>query len=152
MTRPSSEDATSEHSYQTSVTASLPNDQYLLAQQPYYQQPPTPSHEFYQQQNIQMGHVAVPEPAPIVTQNVQVPSPIDLQHAQQQYMQLMQQRYDQSRQGYLPPEYHQPQFAGHPLAEGHPLMVSYNPGFSYKAPARILNQPEGTDWGFLGVG
>ncbi|KAJ5730077.1 uncharacterized protein N7483_004585 [Penicillium malachiteum] len=41
MTRPSSEDATSEHSYQhhqPPVTVSIPNpnDQYLLAQQPYY--------------------------------------------------------------------------------------------------------------------
>ncbi|KAJ5086569.1 Zinc finger protein [Penicillium alfredii] len=186
LTRPSSEDATSEHSYQhpTPVTVSIPpNDQYLLAQQPYYPQSATPNHEFYSPQSVPMGSVPVHEAAPpIVTQNVPVTSPLNLPHAQphaqhphphpqhqpqhqphqshqqqqqqQQYMQLMQQRYDPNpRTTYLPPEYHQPPpFPGHQLPDAQSMMMSYHPNFQYKAPTRILNQPEGTDWGFLGVG
>lgn len=67
---------------------------------------------------------------------------------------MMQQRYDPNpRTNYMPPEYHQPQFPGHQLPDGQPMMVGYHPNFhQYKTPTRILNQPEGTDWGFLGVG
>ncbi|KAJ6016276.1 hypothetical protein N7540_010867 [Penicillium herquei] len=200
MTRPSSEDATSEHSYQhhqPPVTVSIPNpnDQYLLAQQPYYPNSATPNHEFYSPQNVQMGSVPVHEGAhPIVSQNVPVTQPMSMPHApppqappqhpshpqahpqghpqghpqphpqghpphpqghpqQQQYIQMMQQRYDPTpRTNYLPPEYHQPPYQGHQLPEGQPMMVGYHPNFQYKPPARILNQPEGTDWAFLGVG
>ncbi|PKY02807.1 putative C2H2 finger domain protein [Aspergillus campestris IBT 28561] len=148
ITRPSSEDATSEHSYHPPTAVSIPNDQYLLAQQPYYPHASTPNHEYYRQQNVPMTPVAVHEP-PIVTQNVPVTSPVDV-HAQQQYM-LMQQRYDQTRPDFVPPDYQQP-FQGIPMVDGHPLMPSYQPGFQYKSQTRILNQPEGTDWGFLGVG
>ncbi|KAJ5190740.1 Zinc finger C2H2 [Penicillium cinerascens] len=183
LTRPSSEDAASEHSYQhpTPATVSIPNahEQYLLAQQPYYPNSATPNHEFYSPQSVPMGQVPgqvpVHESAPIVTQNVPVTSPMNMTHAQhaqhpqhpqqhhhhqpghpqqhQQYMQMMQPRYDPSpRTNYMPPEYHQQPFPGHQLPEGQPMMVGYHPNFQYKPPARILNQPEGTDWGFLGVG
>lgn len=179
MTRPSSEDANSEHSYHqhqppVSVSIPNPNDQYLLAQQPYYPNSATPNHEFYSPPSVQMGSVphAVHDGAhPIVTQNVPVTSPINMPHAppqappphphpqahphpqHQQYLQMMQQRYDPTpRTNYLPPEYHQPPYQGHQLPEGQPMMVGYHPNFPYKTPTRILNQPEGTDWAFLGVG
>jgi len=72
---------------------------------------------------------------------------------QQQQQQQQQQRYDPTpRTSYLPQEYQQPPFPGHHMPEGQSMMVSYHPNFQYKPPARILNQPEGTDWGFLGVG
>ncbi|KAE8132332.1 hypothetical protein BDV38DRAFT_212191 [Aspergillus pseudotamarii] len=153
VTRPPSEDATSEHSYQTPVPASVPNDQYLLAQQPYYPHAQTPSHDFYPPTSLPITPVPVQDAPPIVTQSVPVTSPVDVHQAQQQYMQLMQQRYDPSRQGYsIPPEFQQP-FPGVPTMEGHPLMVTYPHNFQYKQhQTRILNQPEGTDWGFLGVG
>ncbi|KAJ5920746.1 Zinc finger C2H2 [Penicillium verhagenii] len=146
MTRPSSEDANSEHSYhqhQPPVSVSIPNhnEQYLLAQQPYYPNSATPNHDFYSPPTVQMGSVPVHEGAhPIVTQNVP-------------YIQMMQQRYDPTpRTNYLPPEYHQPPYQGHQLPEGQPMMVGYHPNLPYKNPTRILNQPEGTDWAFLGVG
>jgi hypothetical protein len=164
------------------VTVSIPNahEQYLLAQQPYYPNSATPNHDFYSPQSVPMGQVPgqvpVHESAPIGTQNVPVTSAMNVAHAQhpqqqhqqhqqqhhhqqpahpphQQYMQMMQPRYDPSpRTNYMPPEYHQPPFPGHQLPDGQPMMVGYHPNFQYKPPARILNQPEGTDWGFLGVG
>lgn len=172
LTRPSSEDATSEHSYQhhTPVTVSIPNgnDSYLLAQQPYYPNSATPNHDFYSPPSVHMATVPVHDSAPpIVTHNVPVTSSMNMPHApqqhaphhahpqqQQQYMHMMQQRYDPNpRTNYMPPEYHQPQFPGHQLPDGQPMMVGYHPNFhQYKTPTRILNQPEGTDWGFLGVG
>ena len=177
LTRPSSEDATSEHSYQhhqPPVTVSIPNpnDQYLLAQQPYYPNSATPNHEFYSPQNVQLGPVQVHDGAhPIVSQPAPVTSPMNMSHPppppqqhaqhpqhpqhpqQQQYLQMMQQRYDPTpRTTYLPPDYHPPHFQGHQLPEGQPMMVGYHPNFQYKTPTRILNQPEGTDWAFLGVG
>lgn len=155
MTRPPSEDAMSEQSYQAPVAAPIPNDQYLLAQQQYYHQPSTPSQEFYPPQSLPVTHIPVHDTPPIMTQSVPVTSPLDVQHAQQQYMQqLMQQRYDTTNQSYIPPGFQQQQqtFVAQPMAEGHPLMISYNQNFHYKQPTRVLNQPEGTDWGFLGVG
>jgi len=115
------------------------------------------------------GRVAVHETTPIVTQNVPVTSAMNMTHTQhpqqhhhhqpahpqqhQPYMQMMQPRYDPSpRTNYLPPEYHHPPYTGQQVPEGQPMMVGYHPNFQYKPPARILNQPEGTDWGFLGVG
>ncbi|KAA8648695.1 putative C2H2 finger domain protein [Aspergillus tanneri] len=154
VTRPASEDVTSEHSYQTPISTSVANDQYLLAQQPYYPHSSTPTHEFYPPQNIPMTPVAVQEAPPIVAHNVPVTPPVDVQHVQQQYMQqLMQQRYDQGRPGYVPPEFQHP-FGGVPTADGHGLMVTYPQNFQYKQQqqTRLLNQPEGTDWAFLGVG
>ena len=157
MTRLPSEDAVSEHSYQGPVAVPVPNEQYLLAQQPYYPHTPTPTHEFYPHQSLHITPVPIQEQPPIVTQHIPVTSPIDVQRAQQHYMQLVQQqqqqqqqRYDPGRQGYLPPEFQQP-YHTLPTAEGPPLMVTSTHS-DYKPPARILNQPEGTDWGFLGVG
>ncbi|KAJ5280898.1 hypothetical protein N7478_006270 [Penicillium angulare] len=174
LTRPSSEDANSEHSYHgPPVTVSIPNpnEQYLLAQQPYYPNSATPNHEFYSPQNVQMGPVQVHEGAhPIVPQNAPVTSPMSMPHApppqappqhpqahpqqHQQYLQMMQQRYDPTpRTNYIPEYHHQaPPYQGHQLPEGQPMMVGYHPNFQYKTPTRILNQPEGTDWAFLGVG
>ncbi|THC87255.1 hypothetical protein EYZ11_013297 [Aspergillus tanneri] len=126
VTRPASEDVTSEHSYQTPISTSVANDQYLLAQQPYYPHSSTPTHEFYPPKNIPMTPpAAVQEAPPVVVHNAPVPSLGDVQHVRQQYMQqLMQQRYDQCRPGYAPPEF-QHLFAGVPTAEGHGLMVTY---------------------------
>ncbi|GES61688.1 C2H2 finger domain protein [Aspergillus terreus] len=160
MNRPPSEDLTPDRSYPPPVTA-VPHDQYLLAQQPYYPPTSTPTtHEFYPPQPIQITQVptvqeaAAAPPPPIVTHSMPVPpAPVDVQHAQQQYMQLMQQqRYESARPGYVSPEF-QPAFqAGIPPIEGHALMVTYPQNFAYKQQTRLLNQPEGTDWGFLGVG
>ncbi|KAJ5183672.1 transcriptional regulator family: C2H2 zinc finger [Penicillium capsulatum] len=179
MTRPPSEDAVSEHSYQqpTPVPASMPNgnDQYLLAQQPYYPQSATPSsHDFYSPRSVTMGSVPVhSDTASMVAQNGAVasseihaplhhapthhaqPLPHHHHHPQQQYLQMMQQRYNpNARTNYLPPEFHPPQpFPGAQMPNGQPMMVDFHPTFEYKPPTtRILNQPEGTDWGFLGVG
>ncbi|KAL4891866.1 hypothetical protein BDV59DRAFT_59846 [Aspergillus ambiguus] len=162
MNRTPSEDLTPDRSYQPPVTASVPHDQYLLAQQPYYPPTSTPTaHEFYppqpQPQPIQITQVPPPvqeaAPPPIVTHSMPVPpSPVDVQHAQQQYMQLMQQRYDPNRPGYVSPEFQQPFHGGVPPVDGHALMVTYPQNFPYQKQTRLLNQPEGTDWGFLGVG
>ncbi|CAG8234069.1 unnamed protein product [Penicillium salamii] len=205
MTRPSSEEASSEHSYhQTPVPVSISNEQYMLAQQSYYQQAATPTHEFYSPQSVQMGSVPVHEAAPaILPQTIPVVnSPIHMhaqhpshpqlpqiphahhqqqqqqhhqqqqqhqqhqqQQQQQQYIQQMmqQQRYEQSpRTNYIPAAYEQAAFQGQqqqPPAQSQqpmsdqPIMVQYHPNYAYKPPGtRILNQPAGTDWGFLGVG
>ncbi|OJJ82278.1 putative C2H2 finger domain protein [Aspergillus glaucus CBS 516.65] len=169
MTRPPSEDTSSEHSYQAPVSMSISNEQYILPQQPYYAQSVTPSHDFYpppQQQNLPMTQMvpeSQPAPPPLVTQNVAVSPPLEMQQMQQQveqqYLQLMQQRYEANRVvNYVPPAqaYHQPApYAGQqPMTETHPLMMStYLPSnYEYKPPMRMLDQPEGTDWRFLGVG
>ncbi|KAF7717951.1 Zinc finger C2H2 type domain-containing protein [Penicillium ucsense] len=209
LTRPSSEDAGSEHSYHhhhhhhpTPVTVSMPggNEPYMLPQQPYYSHSATPNHEFYSPSSVAMNSVPVHEnSAPMGAPTVPVTSAMAISHAsphapqhhslppppqpqpqppsqsqpqhphqphhhhqqpqhphpqhQQSYMQVMQPRYDTiPRANFLSPEYHQAPFAGHQIQEGQPLMVGYHQNFQYKPPTRILNQPEGTDWGFLGVG
>jgi hypothetical protein len=156
----------------------------MLAQQSYYPQSATPSHEYYSPQSVPMGAVPGHEAAPaILPQNVPVPvtSPIHMQHAhhphphqqqqhhhqqqqqhhqqqqqQQQYMQMIQQqqRYEQTpRTNYIPAAYEQPPFQGQQMTPEQPMMVTYHPNYAYKPPGpRILNQSEGTDWGFLGVG
>ncbi|THC87427.1 hypothetical protein EYZ11_013126 [Aspergillus tanneri] len=63
-----------------------------------------------------MTPVAVQEAARIVAHNVLVTSPVDVQ-------QLMQQRYDQGRPGYVPLEFRHP-IAGVLTAEVHDLMLS----------------------------
>ncbi|THC87170.1 hypothetical protein EYZ11_013383 [Aspergillus tanneri] len=74
----------------------------------------------------------VQEAPPVIANNVPVPSPVDVQHVRQQYMQqLMQQRYDQGRPGYAPPEFLH-LFAGVPTTEGHGLMVTYPQNFQGK--------------------
>ncbi|KAJ5354272.1 hypothetical protein N7541_006836 [Penicillium brevicompactum] len=202
LTRPSSEEASSEHSYATPVPVSISNEQYMLAQQSYYPQAATPTHEFYSPQSVQMTAVPVHEAAPtILPQNVPVMnSPIHMhaqhpqhpqhpqqhphvhhqqqqQQQQQQYMQQMmqQQRFEQSpRTNYIPAAYEQAAFQNQQQHHHHqqqqpqqpppqqqqqqvpseqPIMVSYHSNYVYKPPgSRILNQPAGTDWGFLGVG
>lgn len=144
--RQPSEDATSEQSFQAAIPASVPNDQYLLAQQPFYSQTPNPSHEFYPQ-NLPISHVTVPEAPAVVPQTMPLNPVGDVQHSQQ--MQLMQ-RFEQSRAPYVIPEYAPQPLANHYMT-GTPLLAPYS-DFQYKAPTRLLNQPEGTDWGFLGVG
>lgn len=147
MARPPSEDAVSEQSYQPPVSVSMPNDQYLLAQQPFYPQPANPSPEFYQQ-NLPISHVTISDAPPVVIhQNIPVTSAVQLQS--QQYMHLAQ-RYDQGHAAYRIPEYPQQPFPAH-MADAHLMIPSYN-NFQYKPPTRLLDQPEGTDWGFLGVG
>ncbi|RMJ22366.1 hypothetical protein PHISP_06766 [Aspergillus sp. HF37] len=125
------------------VAASLPNDQYLLTQQPFYSQHPNPGHEFYSQ-NLPISHVTIPEAPAVVPQSLPLSPVPDLQQTQQMP------RFEQSRPAYVIPEYSAQPLAGHYMASG-PLMVPYN-DFQYKPPIRLLNQPEGTDWGFLGVG
>ncbi|KAA8646662.1 uncharacterized protein ATNIH1004_005337 [Aspergillus tanneri] len=68
-----------------------------------------------------MTPVAVQEAARIVAHNVLVTSPVDVQ-------QLMQQRYDQGRPGYVPLEFRHP-IAGVLTAEVHDLMVTYTSEF-----------------------
>ncbi|KAA8642341.1 C2H2-type zinc finger protein [Aspergillus tanneri] len=118
-TRPPSEDAESVHSYQNPISSSVANDQYLLAQQPFYTYSSTPTHEFYPPKYIAMIPVAVQEASRIVAHNVPVTSPFDVQ-------QLMQQRYDQGRPGYVPLEFHHP-IASVPIAGGDDLMVTHHP-------------------------
>lgn len=165
MTRPPSEDTISERSYQTPVAVTVADDQYLLAQQPYYPQSATPSHEFYPPQSLPVTQM-VPEPQPLVTQNVPVSPSLDIQQMQQvqhQYLQMMQQQQQhqhqhphhqprQNRPNFMPPEFSQPHFTGNHMVESQQIMMSYLPNYEFKPPTRILNQPEGTDWGFLGVG
>ncbi|BDD58384.1 hypothetical protein MPDQ_003764 [Monascus purpureus] len=163
VTRPSSDDGLSEHSYHAPISVSMPNEQHTqppqhhqylvqVQQQPFYHpQPTTPTHEFYPQPNLQMTHVPQQNHQSIVPQNPPVTSSVEVQHAQQ-YMQFMR-RYDQNNQEYIPPEFHQPPFTTHAMTTGLPIMVSYG-DVEYKpavAP-RVLNPHEGTDWGFLGVG
>lgn len=148
LTRASSEDATPEQqTFQPPATTSVPSDQYILAQQPFYPQPTTQSTEFYPQQNVSVAQVPVQESPAVVAQNVPVSSPVETQ----QYFQLMQ-PFDPNRTNYMPPEFQQPPYAGPPILDCQPMMVPYHPDFQYKQPTRILDQPEGTDWGFLGVG
>ena len=65
---------------------------------------------------------------------------------------MMQQRYGVNLPTkYLQPE-NQPSFQGQQLLEGQSLMVGCHSNFHYKPPKRIVNQLEGTDWAFLGVG
>ncbi|KAK4937975.1 hypothetical protein LTR66_015138, partial [Elasticomyces elasticus] len=147
MSRPFSEDAT-ENSYhhQTAVAvpASLPNDQYMLAQQPSYTQSATQNHEFYSPQSVPMGAVSVHEAAPpIVAQSIPVRSPMTMQHQQhhhhhrqqQRFIQqilLQQQRYDTNlRTDYIPAEYQQP-YSGHQMPQEQPMMVSYHPHYAYE--------------------
>ncbi|KAA8652755.1 uncharacterized protein ATNIH1004_001660 [Aspergillus tanneri] len=132
-TRPTLEDAISKHSYQNPISTSVANNQSLLAQKSYYSHSFTPTHEFYPPKNIPMTRPAgVQEAPPVIANNVPVPSPVDVQHVRQQYMQqLMQQRYDQGRPGYAPPEFLH-LFAGVPTTEGHGLMVTYPQNFQGK--------------------
>ncbi|KAL2866555.1 putative C2H2 finger domain protein [Aspergillus lucknowensis] len=150
MARTPSEEAVSEHSYPTPVTpvtTALPNEQFLISQQAYYPNASTPTHEFYPHQNLPMNPVAVHEEPPIATHTVPVTSSVEVQ--QQQYLLMQQQRYEQNRAVYLPMQFQQPGFAP-PTVN----MVSYAPTFQDYKPAgpRLLNQEEGKDWSFIGVG
>lgn len=106
----------------------MPSGQYILAQQPPFYQPPR---EFYQQA----------EPPPVVAQNVPTLPPMEPPYLVQV-----------NRTNFVPPEFPGPPFTGPPLAsDGHPILVSYQE-LQFKSAPRILNQAEGTDWTFLGVG
>ncbi|RJE19556.1 hypothetical protein PHISCL_08111 [Aspergillus sclerotialis] len=146
VTRLPSEDAVSEQSYQPPVSVSVPSDQYLLSQQPFFPQPANPNPEFFQQ-HLPISHDSVPETPPVVIhQNIPVTS---AQIQNPQYMDLAQ-RYNQGHTAYRIPEYHALPFTGH-MADTQLMIPPYN-NFQHKPPTRLLNQPEGTDWGFLGVG
>jgi len=121
-TRPSSEEVTPERTYSAS-TAVPPG--YVL-HQTFYPQP----------QAVPQAPV---QELPIVTQTV---SP----HPPQYLVQI-------NRSNFVPPEFHQaPPFTAPQLAsDGHPILVSY-PELQFKSGPRVLNQSEGTDWTFLGVG
>ncbi|KAI9375309.1 putative C2H2 finger domain protein [Aspergillus egyptiacus] len=173
LTRTPSEDTVSEPSSSASVTGSLPNEQFLITQQPYYSNVTTPTHEFYPHHNLPMNPVPVQEQPHIVAQGLPVTSSVEAQHAQQ-YLQLMQeqhaqgqqvqqhhahaqhaqhqhQQYAQNRAAYLPPEYQPPAYAVPPV--GSQLVLSYSPSLEYKHEApRMLGSQEGTDWRFLGTG
>lgn len=168
-----SEETVSEHSYSTPVTTSHPNEQYLLSQQAYYPNAPTPTHEFFPQQNLPMRPVTMQEQPPIIHSNIPVTSSVEVQHVQQ-FMQMMQQQqhqqhqqqhqqqqqqqhpqqnqgYDPHRMGFMPVEYQQPVYTA-PTIESQPPMP-YASTLEYKPPVmRLLNQPEGTDFAFLGTG
>lgn len=147
-TRPSSEEATPDSTYQQPVTTSMPTDQYLVAHQPYYPPPATSTHEYYPPQGVPITQVPVHDTSAIVAQNVHVTSPVETQP----YMHMMP-RFEPARANYMPHEYHQPPFTPQPMnPEGQPMMMSYHQDFQYKPAPRLLNQPEGTDWQFLGVG
>lgn len=111
---------------------------------------PQHHHSHPQQQQHQQHHQHHPQHHPQHHQQQH-------QHQQQQqYMQMMQQRYDPNqRTDYVPPAYshNQANFPGQQMPTAQAMMFSYHPNDAYKSPGpRILNQPPGTDWGFLGVG
>ncbi|OJJ02744.1 hypothetical protein ASPVEDRAFT_132872 [Aspergillus versicolor CBS 583.65] len=177
LARTPSEDAISEHSYPTPVTSSHPNEQYLLTQQAYYPNASTPTHEFYTHQNLPMRPVTMQEQPPIVTHSIPVTSSVEVHHAQQ-FMHMIQQQqqqqqqqhhhhhhhhqqrqqqqqhqgYDPHRMGFVPVEYQQPVFTS-PTVESHPYIPPYASSLECKTPVmRLLDQPEGTDFAFLGTG
>jgi hypothetical protein len=142
QTRLSSEDATS---------VSIPNEQYMLAQQSYYSQSAPLSHEFYSPHSVQMCSVPVHEAVPAtLPQNVPVPvtSPIHMPHAQhpqhhphpfrqqqqrQQHMQTMQQHYDQTPHMDYIPAYGQATFQGQQIAPDQSMMVLYHQNYVYES-------------------
>ncbi|KAJ9295765.1 transcriptional regulator family: C2H2 zinc finger [Paecilomyces variotii] len=146
-TRTPSEETTSDSTYHQPATT-MPADQYMMAHQSYYPPPTTSAHDYYPPQNVSIPQVPVQDTSAIVAQNVHVTSPVETQP----YMHMMP-RYEPGRANYMPPEYHQPHFHGQPMnPEGHPMMIPYHQDYQYKPAPRLLNQPEGTDWQFLGVG
>ncbi|KAI2937945.1 hypothetical protein CBS147321_7475 [Aspergillus niger] len=112
MNRLPSEDAMSEHSYQGQVAVPIPNEQYPLPQQPYYSHTQTPTYGFYPHQSLHITPVPMQDPPPIVIQHIPITTPVDVQRAQQHYMQpvllqqlqQLQQQYDPGCQEYLPPD------------------------------------------------
>lgn len=157
-TRTPSEDATSEHSYQPSVPISVPGEQYVVAHHTFYTPPAaaaTSTPEYFPPQRVGLAPVSAVQEAPAVTMASTIPvsSPVGTTQGQH-FVPVMPQRYDQCRHHYVSPDYHPRPFAGHqPIGDAHP-MISYPPGFQFKPlqSARVLSHPDGTDWGFLGVG
>ncbi|KAL4908248.1 hypothetical protein BDW74DRAFT_98868 [Aspergillus multicolor] len=174
MARMPSEETVSEHSYPDPTNTPHPNEQYMLTQQAYFPNATTPTQEFYNQQNLPMRPVNMQEQPPIVHGNIPVTSSVEVQQVQQ-FMQLMQQQqqhqqhqqqhhqhqqqhhhqqsqgFDPHRMGFVPVEYQQPVYTS-PTVESHPPMP-YASNLEYKPPVmRLLNQPEGTDFAFLGTG
>lgn len=130
VTRTPSGDTSSEQFFLASVADSLQNHRYLFAQQPYYRNVGTAAHGFHSQQNLPMTPVAAQTQPPSVTHNNTVTSSLEVQHAQQQYLELMQQQQPgQMCTGYSPVQY-QPPYAL-PTVEGQPLTVSYTPIYQH---------------------
>lgn len=142
------------------MTTMPPNsNQYILAQQPYYHNGPTPTTaDFYQtpQPAIHFPQPQAMVPQPIPTAGLATP-PFEPQH----YAQIMQHpRYDPTpHPTYIQPQYQSPTppFVAqqqhqqqHITADGRPIIATYHPD-QFKPPARILSSQEGTDWSFLGV-
>ncbi|KAL2819435.1 putative C2H2 finger domain protein [Aspergillus granulosus] len=169
VARTPEDETDSEHSVTSpmSNTTALPSEQFMVVQPAYYPNTTPPTHEFYSHQNLPMAPIAVPEQPQIVPHAVPVTSPVEINH--QQYL-LMQQQHHQQ-------QLHQQQFQQHQLQQQQqhqqppqydPNRLHYQPGFNptvnmvtytptfqeYKEPggARLLNQEEGKDWSYLGVG
>ncbi|KAJ6170930.1 zinc finger protein [Penicillium canescens] len=170
LTRSPSEVATSEHSYQTPVSVSVPNEQYLLAKQPFYPRSATPSNEFYSPQSVRICTVQVHEAAPpIVAPAVPAISPVNMSHAQQphpqphahlqqqqpqqhqRYLQMVQQQYDTSSSAnYLPGQYQRPSFQGHELPPERRMVISYHPEYAQSLRLPCLEPSEGDRLGLSG--
>lgn len=137
----------------TAVVSTAPQ---VVTQQPFYQSP-TPDADFYQpppqqqepqQPTVSLNQVPVPEPQAVV-----VPQP----SLETQPYALVQPSYGPTDQvsdlsagieqlGI--PQLYSPHL---PLgADSQPMLGSYSD--FYKPAPRLLNQPEGTDWAFLGLG
>lgn len=122
-----------------------------------------------------MRPVTMQEQPPIVTHSIPVTSSVEMHHAQQ-FMHMIQQQqqqqhhhhhhhhhqqrqqqqqhqgYDPHRMGFVPVEYQQPVFTS-PTVESHPYIPPYASSLECKTPVmRLLDQPEGTDFAFLGTG
>ncbi|RAL17510.1 putative C2H2 finger domain protein [Aspergillus homomorphus CBS 101889] len=166
--RTSSEDPVSDQEYHPPVPVSMPqHEQYILPQGPFSFTATLPTHHnYYPPQNVQITSVPIHEQSPVVAPSVPVTLSADIPHVQQPYMHYVQQqhphsqqhhhhhqqRYDYPRQSYIQPEYQHP-YSQAPVVGSTPVMGTFQQqaNSEYK-PVRILNQPEGTDWGFLGVG
>ncbi|OJZ79654.1 hypothetical protein ASPFODRAFT_66032 [Aspergillus luchuensis CBS 106.47] len=97
-----SEDLVSERLYQGKVVIPVPKGYYLLAQQPPYPRIPSLSLPLYAHQNLHKTPVPLQDLAPIMSQHILVTSQVDIQLAQQHYMQLAPpQLNDPDCQGYL---------------------------------------------------
>ncbi|OJK04210.1 hypothetical protein ASPACDRAFT_22251 [Aspergillus aculeatus ATCC 16872] len=152
--RTSSEDPASDQEYHPPVAISLPHEPYILPQAHFgFTTTLPPHHNYYPHQNVQITSVPIHEQSPVVATSVPVTLSADIPHVQQPYMHYQQQqRYDYPRHGYIQPEYQQP-YTQAPVVESTPVTATFQASHhdEYKH-TRFLSQPEGTDWGFLGVG
>ncbi|RAH39570.1 putative C2H2 finger domain protein [Aspergillus brunneoviolaceus CBS 621.78] len=153
--RTSSEDPASDQEYHPPVAISAPHESYILPQAHFaFTTTLPPHHNYYPHQNVQITSVPIHEQSPVVATSVPVTLSADIPHVQQLYMhyQQQQQRYDYQRHGYIQPEYQQP-YSQAPVVESTPVTaISQESDHDEYKHARFLSQPEGADWGFLGVG